>query len=292
LVAPTVLNDDRFQICTLDVGIWMFCYFAAGLTGIWLTLSKNIGRFLQWSYGSGQATMRVPLEVEAILFLYEAVVSITGLLLTFFSRSSRRPTHPADKKHDSDPDNNNAAARTTPKSAGILLRGWRLLECVRLIPVALLHGWQVLPLEITQTLVRFYLNARMTAVKDKKNPSRPRRVLYLILSTLLMTALAMADGALAQRRELSAGQIEFLWSRQFYVGKVRLDYRRSFTAEVDSVLMGDDLITFNSTYFRRMRQDPVVGVDVLPETWSRLDDFVQRTLGGERKDYEWLQDEL
>jgi hypothetical protein len=290
LVAPTVLNHDSFQISTLDVGVWMFCYFAVGLTGIWLTLSKNIGRFLQWSYGSGQATMgEMPLEVEAILFLYEAVVSITGLLLTFFSTSPRRPNHPTDKEHDSD---NNAAARTTPKSTGIVVRGWRLLECVRLIPVALQHGWQMLPLEIAQTLVRFYLNARMTAVKDKKNPSRPRRVLYLMLSTLLMTALAMGDGALAQRRELSAGQIEFLWSRQFYVGKVRLDYRRSFTAEVDSVLMGDDLITFNSTYFRRMRQDPVVGVGVLPETWSRLDDFVQRTQGGERKDYEWFQDEL
>jgi hypothetical protein len=290
ILVPTILFRRGTPARLADVWPWALCYQVVGLSSVWIEASEIITRFLQWSY-DGPQIMEIPRSIVPALALYDAVIAIGGTALPFTHTSTKAAADVERSTELMPPEKATPLAKSTWSASSVVL-GWWALDLTRLVPLALVAGWQVLPLAIIRTTLRFFFQSQMARLMKMIKPSHRRILLYLGLSALTEICLDRSDQFLTRRRVLTPATIDFLWTRQFYLGKVRLDYRNSFLSEIDAVLQGMGSECVNGSYFRRIREDPVVGINILPEPWARLREFLRREASAEHEDYAWLREEL
>jgi hypothetical protein len=306
-ILAALLPQESFRVdssFTKNAAVTVLCYLALGLTGIWFQLGESLTMYLQWVYVP-HPSVSEPELLLSIVALHKYEVPIFGELIAFFPGKSKALEIAEDVEASKEqPLDGTAVSKANPGVSSSkaakpptrrLVIAWRVLDTLGLIPTALLFGFQVFPSEALQLLWRFYLTTRTSNFIQRKVPSYWRRFLYAVIWAMMRSTLRAGDTSLMHRKTLTPARVDFLWTRQFYLGKVILDGRRAFSAEVDSVLLAGEEMgaqAFNGSFFRQYHHDTTVGRDVFPEPWSRLRAFLEGTGQGDSEEYAWIQDEL
>jgi hypothetical protein len=68
-------------------------------------------------------------------------------------------------------------------------------------------------------------------------------------------------------------------------------YQDMFVRQIDWVFRteGEE---FNSTLLRRLTHNPLLGIDVLPDSWRQIKESLLRNLNVDHEDWEWARNEL
>lgn len=240
-------SDYLWDICT-----WLFGYYAICLTGFWFQIGEVWCALLKWSYG-GRSLVAIPPGVPPGIDAYEIILTFIGWVLAFTPISFSR-TEDA-KQNDTllDVEGKEAGQNTTdvlgsstttenvrksPRSGNKLVLGWRLLDLARVVPVVLISGWQVIPITLVNTFIRFYLVDQIRRILGRRQPTRLRRVLYLCLWLMIMDTLNDMDVQLIDRLQRSRSMEDFLWTTYFHRKRMERGYRENSSSLVDKVIRG------------------------------------------------------
>ncbi|KAJ9604688.1 hypothetical protein H2200_010802 [Cladophialophora chaetospira] len=332
LILPTLLSHYRLQSTSaglVDRFTWLYCYYAIGLTGIWIWFGELLCDFLKWSYGGAGLVAIDPTLVD----VYEILATFIGWILAFTPasvskkedvkrdpksldlESKERAGNDVKDQSDNDTEeqtgnetkerfDNNTKERcpTTPAEVGIksppsankLILAWRIFDTARLIPVTLIAGWRVLPATLLSIFTRIYLVDQIRSILERERPSLKRRILYLILWLMAMDTLKSTSIDLIERVRFSKSESDQLWLLQFQSKVVQRKSRSNFAEHVDKVIRGEATIEtgFNSTELLNVYRHPHIGSAAFPEAWNRIRAFLEGMGRAGDEEYAWMRTEL